>query len=254
MAGLLAGRRAFITGGAGGIGRATGRRFCEEGAKVALADLADAEEAAAELRAGGYEAVGLDVDVTSEESVGTAVAAAAEQLGGLDLVVANAGVLSVAPFESVTAEQFEKVLRVNLLGVFLTFSRALPYVREAGSGTLLCTSSEAGLDGKAEMAAYSASKFGVVGLVQSLAKELADTRIRVCGVAPGIVETQMYSDLVAARTETWGADPDAVQDELRADSPGGRPTTPEEVADAFVLLASPLAERLSGVVIEVAGY
>jgi NAD(P)-dependent dehydrogenase (short-subunit alcohol dehydrogenase family) len=249
MTRTLAGRRAVVTGAARGIGEATARRFCEEGARVVLTDRdGDAVEAAAAgLRDQGHDALALTLDVTDEAEVEGVLAEAAERLGGLDLAVANAGVLSVSSLDELSLGEFQETLRVNVLGVFLTLKHAVPHLRAAGGGTLLCTSSQAGVHGYRDMSAYCASKFAVVGLVESLAQELAGDGIRVCAVAPGIIETAMYRDLVRARARLWDMDEEAAHERIRRTVPFRRAGTPEEVADAFVYLASSQAAYVSGV-------
>ena len=248
MTGLLEGRRALVTGAARGIGEATARRFCEEGARVVLTDRdGDGVEAAAGiLRDAGYDAHGSVLDVTDETAVERSFAAAAGLLDGLDVAVANAGVLSVNPLADVSLSEFERTLRVNLVGVFLTLKHALPHLRTAGGGVLLCTASQAGVRGYPDLSAYCASKFAVVGLVESLAQELAPEGIRVCAVAPGITETDMYRELVRGRAASWGVDPGTADGMLRRTVPSGRPATPVEVANGLVFLASPLASYVSG--------
>ena len=251
--GALDGTRAFVTGAARGIGEATARRFCEEGAHLVLADRDGdgAEAAAAALREAGHDAHARMVDVTDEAAVARAVDEAAGLLGGLDIVVANAGVLSLRPLADLSLAEFERTLRVNVLGTFLTFRHALPHLRAAGGGALLCTSSQAGVHGYPELSAYCASKFALVGLVESLARELAPDRIRVCAVAPGITDTAMYRELVAERARLWGVDEGAALERIRETVPFGRPARPEEVADAFVYLASRGAAYVSGVALVV---
>ena len=252
---ILDGRRAIVTGAARGIGAATARRFCELGAAVVLVDRdADAAAAsAAELEAAGHRARAYGVDVTDEASLAETMDNAAAQLGGLDLVVANAGVLSVNPLTELSLAEFEQTLRVNVIGTFLTFKHALRHLRAAGGGVLLCTASQAGVRGYAEMSAYCASKFAVVGLVESLAAELAGEGIRVCAVAPGITDTEMYRELVSERARLWRMDADAAQNRLQDTVPTRRAASPEEVADAFVYLASPSAAYVSGIALVLDG-
>ncbi|TMJ97695.1 MAG: SDR family oxidoreductase, partial [Actinobacteria bacterium] len=223
MTRLLEGRRAVVTGGARGIGEATARRFCEEGARVVLVDRdGDGVEAAASaLREAGHDARGQALDVTDEAEVERALDEAVDQLGGLDLVVANAGVLSVSPLAELSVTELERTLRVNVVGVFLTLKHAVPHLRARG-GTLLCTTSQAGVHGYRDMSAYCASKFAVVGLVESLAQELAGDDIRVCAVAPGITETEMYRELVRARARLWGIDEQAADERIRRTVTFGR--------------------------------
>jgi NAD(P)-dependent dehydrogenase (short-subunit alcohol dehydrogenase family) len=235
--GALEGMRAIVTGAARGIGEATARRFREEGARVLAVDRDGPDT----------------VDVTDEAAIAAAIDEAAEQFGGLDVVVANAGVLTVRPLADLTLAEFEETLRVNVLGTFLTFKHAVPHLRAAGGGTLLCTSSQAGVRGYPDLSAYCASKFAVVGLVESLAAELAPDGIRVCAVAPGITETAMYRELVAERARLWGVDDEEAHERIRHTVPFGRPASPDEIADAFVYLASRGAAYVSGVTLVVDG-
>ncbi|HEY1367472.1 MAG TPA: SDR family oxidoreductase [Gaiellaceae bacterium] len=235
--GALDGKRAIVTGAARGIGEATVRRFREEGARVFPVDRDGADA----------------VDVTDEAAIAAAIDEAVEQFGGLDVAVANAGVLTLRPLADLTLAEFEETLRVNVLGTFLTFKHAVTHLRAAGGGTLLCTSSQAGVRGYPELSAYCASKFAVVGLVESLAAELAPDGIRVCAVAPGITDTAMYGELVAARARLWGVDDQEAHERIRRTVPFGRPAAPDEIADAFVYLASSRAAYVSGVTLVVDG-
>jgi NAD(P)-dependent dehydrogenase (short-subunit alcohol dehydrogenase family) len=253
--GLLSGKRTIVTGAARGIGAATARRFCEEGAAVVLIDR-DADgiaSAAAELDAEGHRVFARAVDVTDEAALKIVIDEAAELLGGLDVALANAGVLSVSPVASLSRDEFERTLRVNVLGTFLTFKHALPHLRAAGGGALLCTASQAGVRGYRDMSAYCASKFAIVGLVQALAQELAGDRIRVCAVAPGITATEMYRELVDERARQWDLDPATADSQLQDSVPMGRPASPEEVADGFVFLASAGASYVSGIALVLDG-
>ena len=249
MTGALQSRRAIVTGAARGIGAAAARRFCEEGAHVVLADRDGSGVAgmAALLRAAGHRADALALDVTDEQATERVIEEAAQVLGGVDLALANAGVLSVSPLADLSRATFERMLDVNVLGTFLTFKHALPYLRAAGGGTLLCTASQAGVRGYPDMSAYCASKFAIVGMVKALAQELADDRIRVCAVAPGITDTEMYAELAAERARLWGVDTDEARTRLLGTVPFGRPASPDEVADAFVYLASEAAAYVSGI-------
>lgn len=249
MSALLEGCRAVVTGAARGIGEATARRFCEEGARVVLTDRdGDAVEAAAgRLRSAGHEAHGQALEVTNDAEVERVLDAAADLLGGLDVAVANAGVLAVNPLAELTLAEIERTLRVNVVGVFLTLKHALPHLRAAGGGTLLCTSSQAGVHGYRDLSAYCASKFAVVGIVESLAQELSGDNIRVCAVAPGVTETEMYRELVRERARLWSVDEKTADKRIRGTVPFGRTATADEVANAFVYLASRQAAYVSGV-------
>jgi NAD(P)-dependent dehydrogenase (short-subunit alcohol dehydrogenase family) len=252
---VLVDRRAIVTGAARGIGAAAARRFCEQGATVVLLDRDEDGVLAttAKLKEEGHTVHARVSDVTDEQAVVRAIDDAAQLLGGLDVALANAGVLSVASLAELSLAEFEHTLRVNVLGTFLTFKHAVPHLRAAGGGALLCTASQAGVRGYSEMSAYCASKFALVGLVQSLAQELADDGIRVCAVAPGITRTEMYRELVAERARVWDVDADAAELRIKDTVPARRAASPEEIADAFVYLASAAAAYVSGVALVMDG-
>ncbi len=251
--GLLQGRRAFITGAAGGIGSATARRFAEEGARVVLADLdaAATEAVAAGLRGDGHEAAAFGLDVTDDGQVAEVVAAAAATLGGLDTVIANAGVLRLGLLEDTTEDLLRLCLDVNVVGTVATLRHAVP--RMADGGSIVCTASVAGLEGSPELTAYCASKFAVVGIVQSLARELTPRGIRVNGVAPGLVDTPMLESFFAERARIRGATAASVREALVGGVPMGRLAEPAEVADVMVYLASDLSRYVSGATLPILG-
>lgn len=242
--GLLEGRRALITGAARGIGRATAEEYCREGALVAVSDvLAEEVEAfASELCAHGHTAVALPFDVRVEAEVEHGLDAAAEELGGLDTMVVNAGVLRLRPLVEEDVESFRSVLDVNLTGAFLCIRAAATRFRRQRRGVILAVASQAGRHGYPRLGAYCASKFGVVGLVETAAKELAADGIRVNAVAPGLIDTAMYGML----TESAGRD-------LVADVPLGRPGEPAEVARVLAFLASERASFVSGATVAIDG-
>jgi NAD(P)-dependent dehydrogenase (short-subunit alcohol dehydrogenase family) len=185
---LLEGEVALVTGAADGIGLAIARRYAAEGASVALADVRAeaAEDAAAALRDAGHDAIALAMDVGDEDSTDAAVRACAEQLGGLDIAVANAGIIHLAPAMELELAQFRRVLDVNLVGAFLTCRAAARQMVQSGTaGRLVVTSSLFGVRGGRGNAAYSASKFGAIGMAQCLAADLAKHNILVNAVCPG---------------------------------------------------------------------
>jgi meso-butanediol dehydrogenase/(S,S)-butanediol dehydrogenase/diacetyl reductase len=233
--GALEGRRALVTGAASGIGEATVVRFRAEGARVVGVD-AEPEYS------------GVVADVTDPDQLADAVRAAGE----LDICVANAGVSLMEPFLDGHIGSWERTVRVNLLGVMNTLqqaARAMP-----SGGRLLATASIAGLHGEPGACAYSASKAGVIGLVRSLAIELAPHGFTVNAVAPGQIDTRMNSaDLgIVSRREGRPA-PELLQEHLERHVPARRLGTPEEVAALFAFLASDAAGFITGEVIRIDG-
>jgi 3-oxoacyl-[acyl-carrier protein] reductase len=237
---LLPGKRALVTGAARGIGLATARRFREEGAAVALADVDG--RVLAEAAAGIQGSVAVPFDVTDEHAVESGIATAAEQLGGLDVLVANAGIARFRPLPDEELEAFERVIAVNLVGVFLCLRASARIFRAQRSGVILATASQAGRHGYASLGAYCASKFGVVGLVEALAKDLAPYGVRVNCVAPGLIRTAMYDAVV----QNAGRDLDDTV-------PMGRVGDPGEVAEVFAFLASDRASYVSGATVSIDG-
>jgi NAD(P)-dependent dehydrogenase (short-subunit alcohol dehydrogenase family) len=256
MTGLLDDRVAFVTGGARGIGLAVAERYAAEGARVMIGDIdaEAAEAAAAGLRTAGGRIEATAVDVTDAASLERAEAACADELGPADVVVANAGILALHRVLDTSLEEWRRVLDVNLTGVFLTcrtFARAM--VERGTAGRVIISSSLFGRRGGRENGAYSATKFGVIGLAESLAAELAPHGILVNAVCPGQVRTPMMVELIEGRAERTGVTPEAVEGELLARIPVGRMASTAEVADTFVYLASPLARYVTGQSIVVDG-
>jgi 3-oxoacyl-[acyl-carrier protein] reductase len=252
---LLAGRRALITGAGSGIGAATALRFAEDGANVCVCDLDTErlEQVVATLEAAGYQVEALAVDVADEAAVSDVVRRASASLGGLDTVVANAGLFSLGRFEDSSAAELRKVIDVNLVGVFNVFHAAVPELKRAGGGVLLATSSIAGLRGSRLHTVYCASKFAVSGLVECLGLELADQGIRVCAVAPGFTDTAMLPSYIKGRARILDQSEADVTAELNDSIPFGRLAAPAEIANVFAMLASPRASYMTGTTVEVGG-
>jgi 3alpha(or 20beta)-hydroxysteroid dehydrogenase len=191
--GRLAGKVALITGGARGQGEATARRFVEEGARVAIADIRDGEgkELAAEL---GEAAIYLRLDVTSEEDWTAGVAETLAAFGQLNILVNNAGIVYVASIVDTTLADYERVIRVNQFGTFLGMRSVIPALTEAGGGSIINVSSVEGLGGMPYLLAYTASKFAIRGMTKAAAMELGGIGIRVNSIHPGVIDTQMVRD------------------------------------------------------------
>jgi 3-oxoacyl-[acyl-carrier protein] reductase len=225
MSGLLDGRTALVTGGASGIGRAIAAAFVSEGARTVVLDRdADsAQKAAAEL---GAEA-GVGADVADEASVRTAVTAAEEVLGRIDVLVNCAGILTQAPLVDMSLDQWQQTIDIDLTGVFLMCRAVVPGMVERGFGRVVNIASQLALKGGTSLSHYSAAKAGVIGLTKSLALEVAGNGVLVNAIAPGPIETPLVDGISA----DWKT---AKQAEL----PLGRFGQPDEVAPTAVLLAS----------------
>jgi len=256
MTQLLEGRVAFVTGAGRGIGRAVAGRLADAGAAVMLGDvdLEAARAAARELRDAGAVADAIAVDVGDERSVEDAAAGCVERLGRLDVLVANAGIGFFAPLLETSQADWRRVLDVNLTGTFLTlraFGRRM--VEQGDGGNIVVSSSVYGLRGGRDNSAYSASKFGVVGLVECAAAELAKHGIVVNAVCPGQVATEMMDRLIEERAAMRDQPVHVVEDELLRRIPLGRMASVEELGDVYLFLASPLARYTTGQSIAVDG-
>ena len=245
----LAEKSAVVTGAASGIGRAAAERFAAEGAAVLVADVdAAGAEVAAAIRARGGRAEFVRTDVTDESAVRTLMEAAVEHFGKLDVVFNNAGIGSFVPFDRLEPAEWDRILAVNLRGVFLGCRYALPHLRRNGGGAILNTASQSGLQGQAMNESYCASKAGVVLLSRSLAREVARENIRVNCLCPGGTDTPLLRAFSAASAQS--ADPLA---NLAARSPMGRIARPEEIAAAALFLVSDEASFITGVALPVDG-
>jgi NAD(P)-dependent dehydrogenase (short-subunit alcohol dehydrogenase family) len=250
MAGLLDGKSALITGGGGGIGRATSLAFAREGARVAVADASEqtARETVALINAAGGQAMTLTGDVTNASVVEAMVQSVVTAYGRLDCAFNNAGIagFQVDAGGKKTADwseaAFDRMIGVNLKGVWLCMKYELPHMIAQGGGTIVNTASIAGLIGLPTSSAYVAAKHGVVGLTKTAALEYAGDNIRVNAVCPGYIETKMTEDTMRRR----GA-------ELMAKVPFHRMGKPEEIAEMVVWLCSNRASYVSGAAYNVDG-
>ena len=237
---------AIITGGSRGIGYATAERFLQEGATVILtaSTKESAQAAAAKLQEKYPEATvaGISPDLSSLKSVREAFAETAAKYGCVDILVNNAGISESTPFTEYTEETFDRVMDLNVKGVFNATRAASECMVAKGEGVILSTSSMVSISGQPSGFAYPASKFAVNGLTVSLARELGPKGIRVNAVAPGITETDMMK-----------AVPKEVIEPMIARIPLRRLGKPEDVANAFVFLASEEASYITGVVLSVDG-
>jgi NAD(P)-dependent dehydrogenase (short-subunit alcohol dehydrogenase family) len=245
----LAGKVALVTGGGSGIGKAVALAFAAEGAKVAVMGrrLEKVQEVAAEVKKRGGDAVAIAGDVAKAADAERAVRETVEKLGGLNVLVNNAGMLSVATVETVPEEEWDRVMTVNVKGPFLMSRAALPEMRKAGGGAIVNIGSIVGLIAIKNRAAYSTSKGAVTMLTKAMALDHAHENIRVNCICPALVETELVQRLFAS------ADGEAVKRERIAGFPLGRMGQPQDVAGMAVFLASEESSWVTGTAIPLDG-
>ncbi len=249
----LRGKVVIVTGASAGIGRATAVRFAEEGAKIAAWDVNDKDAAGllSELKAAGGEAAFHKVNVADSSAVNAAVADVVNRWGTVDVLVNNAGILrdgqlvkwkDGAAAATMTDEQFDSVISVNLRAVFLCTRAVVPVMIKNGGGVILSASSVVGLYGNFGQTNYVATKAGVIGMTKTWARELGKYNIRANAIAPGFIATEMVKAM-----------PEKVIDSMVQHTPLGRMGEPADIANAYVWLASAQARFVSGTCISVDG-
>ena len=246
----LAGKVAIITGGGSGFGREMALRFVAEGASVLAADVNEAgakETVAAMGDQAAEHGLALRMDVTSEDDCAAVVKAAVERWGRLDVMIANAGIGVRGTIAKLAREDWQRVLDVNLTGVFLCAKHAFTAMQDHG-GVILATSSVAGLHGTPGLGAYGVSKAGVVQLVQTLALEGARYNIRANALCPVWAQTALVDQLAASTR-----DPEKAREAFTAAVPLGRLGTPADIASAAVYLASDEASFITGIAFPIDG-
>ena len=242
---------AIITGGAGGIGKATALEFLNEGSDVLLFDLNESDLKKLCQEIGSNHLSYFAGDVTSFEDNLKAVEIAKEKFGGLDIFVANAGIEGqVNTLENYDIEKFDKVMSVNVKGPFLALKASIPALSARGGGSFIITSSIAGLSGAAQIGAYATSKHAVIGLMKSAAKECAEQNIRVNTINPSPVETRMMRSLEEG---LMPGESDQAKDLMLSNIPLGRYGKPEDVAKVMLFLASDDSSFVTGSVYSVDG-
>jgi NAD(P)-dependent dehydrogenase (short-subunit alcohol dehydrogenase family) len=246
---ILKGKSAIVTGAASGIGRASAMLFAAEGAAVVALDRApEVESTAAAIRAAGGRAIALVGDSSAEEDVAGAVATALKEFGGLDVCYANAGISGgLVPFFEETVERWTEVLKINLIGTFLLAKHAAMEMVKQKRGSIICTASVAGLRSGAGGVPYSASKAGVISMVQTVANQLTGTGVRINAICPGLIETGMTRPIFERARERGSAG------KIGQLNPLQRYGVPQEIAQTALFLASDAASYVNGQAIAVDG-
>ena len=251
----LSGRSVLITGAGRGIGRAIALRLADDGADLVVNDLdpPPAEETAAAIRERGVRAVVNNADVTDESAVAAMVELAVSEFGKLDIMIANAGVHKVMRILDASVEDFDRIMRVNVRGVFLCAREAAKHMVERGSGKIINAASVSGHRGGPFQSAYAASKFAVVGLTQALARELGAYGVTVNAYCPGIVDTRMWEGIDVELSKVLGGPTGTALEQALATVTLGRQETPEDVVGLVSYLASSDSDYMTGQSINICG-
>lgn len=241
---MLKGKTAVVTGGTRGIGFAVAKKYLDAGANVAIAGSRQetVEKALAQLVEYGDRVMGIWPDLCSPDAVAEAFESVRERYGSFDILANNAGISSRTSIYDYTLDEFTKIMDINVKAVFVCSQAAARLMREQGGGTIINASSMVSECGQPSGCGYPASKFAVDGMTKSLARELAKDHIRVNAVAPGVTKTDMVAAL-----------PREMVERISAGIPLGRPGEPEEVADAYLYLASDASSYVTGIVLRVDG-
>jgi NAD(P)-dependent dehydrogenase (short-subunit alcohol dehydrogenase family) len=247
MAGKLYGKVALVTGAASGIGRASALELAREGARVTCADLnaEGAESVAKEITRAGGEAIGLRLDVTDPADNQRAIDATVKRFGKLQLAHLNAGIAATSSVLDTTLEEWNRTIAVNLSGVFYGLQASARAIKSAGGGSIVITSSDAGLRGGGGMGSYCASKHGVLGLMKCAVGDLSLHKIRVNAICPGVIDTPILGPLHKNKVFTEGP--------LAAAHPLGRVGQPEEIGRVVAFLLSEEASFITGVALSIDG-
>lgn len=251
----LSGKVAIVTGGGRGIGGGISKRLAEAGAQTIISDinLEIAEKTAQECVAAGWKATAVKTDVSVEKEVQDLVAGAIRDYGKVDILVCNAGIGKPGMMLTTTSESFDKIIAVNLKGVYYACMAVLPNMIENGGGNIINISSMSARRSPANLSQYGATKAAVANLTQAIANEYGPQNIKANAVCPGVIRTEMFEQILAERGEAAGITNDEVWAAIEQSVPLRRGQTPEDIANTVLFLASPLAENISSQLIHVNG-
>ncbi len=240
---------AIVTGAASGIGKEIALRYAQEGAKVAIADLAigPAKTATEEFAAKGYRAMAVAMDVTSEDQVNSGVSEVVNAWGGVDILVSNAGIQIVHPIEEFPFAEWKKMLAIHLDGAFLTTKAVIPHMYKAGSGSIIYMGSVHSKEASVLKSAYVTAKHGLIGLAKTISKEGAKHGVRANVICPGFVRTPLVDKQIPEQAKELGiSEDDVIKKIMLKDTVDGEFTTTADVAEVALLFASFPSNALTG--------
>ena len=246
---------ALITGAGEGIGRAIALSFAKEGAKIVIADInfKNAKKVSEEIITLGSKSLAIKTDVSKQKEVNQVVNRATDKFKRIDILVNNAGISKILPFTRTTENIWDEILDINLKGTFLSCKAVIPYMLKQKSGKIINLSSQSGKKGNSWYAAYCASKFGIIGLTQSIALEFAPYGINVNALCPNVVFTSMWKRQLNQYAQKYGLPSEKVKDFLLSKIPFGRFPKLEEIANVALFLASEESSYITGQSINVTG-
>jgi meso-butanediol dehydrogenase/(S,S)-butanediol dehydrogenase/diacetyl reductase len=251
----LEGKVAIVTGGARGIGAALVRGFAGERANVVIADIMhnNAKELAEQLEEGKIKVLPLKLDVTKKSDADDLVSTTLKEFGRIDILVNNAGICENVRFVDSDESLWNRTMDTNAKGIFLITKAIAPRMMEARQGKIINISSVAGKMGAAGLLVYCASKFAVIGITQSLAKELAEYNINVNAICPGFLRTPMWDSMLATVAKREGREQEEIWNSWMEQIPLRRPQTPKDIANLTLFLASEVSRNITGESIHVDG-
>jgi NAD(P)-dependent dehydrogenase (short-subunit alcohol dehydrogenase family) len=251
----LTGKVAIVTGGARGIGKSIVEGFAKEGASVVISDILFdvAQELAEKLTRNGTRMLAVKTDVSKKSDAHNLAAATMKEFGKIDILVNAAGIIRDTMLVDIEEEEWDQILDINVKGIYLITRAVVPHMIATRQGKIVNISSRSGKDAQAGLSHYGASKFAIIGITQSLAKELAPNDINVNAVCPGIVRTDMWERILDARSARTGVPREEIWAGMIETIPLKRPQVPEDMANMVLFLCSDIARNITGEAINVNG-